>query len=184
VPPPTQNFLKSPFIEVSDAPFVLLAHPPTVLSCITLYERIGRGRTSSVWRADINSGVHMHYVAKMISAREIASIVRETLFYQNVFPQSALAPFVPKYYGTYASCDGAWYVIILEDVGTPVEDVNDFFSEEDEPVVRDLEHTFLAAGVEHRDIRPANVLRAADGRLRLIDFGYSMIVEPRNDFVH
>lgn len=49
---------------------------------------------------------------------------------------------------------------------------------------RDLEHTFLAAGVEHGDIRPANVLRAADGRLQLIDFGYSMIVEPRTDFVH
>jgi hypothetical protein len=72
----------------------------------------------------------------MISALEIASIVRETLFYQNVFPQSALVPFVPQYYGTYASCDGAWYVIILEDVGTPVEDVDGFFSEEDEKLVR------------------------------------------------
>ena len=78
----------------------------------------------------------MRCVAKMISAREIASIVRETLFYQNVFPQSALVPFVPKYYGTYTSYDGAWYVIILEDVGMPVEDVDGFFLEEDEPVVR------------------------------------------------
>jgi serine/threonine protein kinase len=49
---------------------------------------------------------------------------------------------------------------------------------------RNLERTFLAAGVEHRDIRPANVLRAADGTLRLIDFGYSMLVEPKTDLVH
>ena len=136
VPSATQNFLKSPLIEVSDAPFILLAHPPTVLSCITLHEHIGRGRTSSIWCADINNSMHMCYVAKMISAREIASIVRETLFYQNVFPQSVLAPLVPKYYGMYASCDGAWYVIVLENVGMPVEDVSGFFSEEDELVVR------------------------------------------------
>ena len=47
---------------------------------------------------------------------------------------------------------------------------------------RNLEYTFLAAGVEHHDSRPATVLRAADRTLRLIDFGYSIIVEPRTDF--
>jgi hypothetical protein len=107
VPPVIQSFLKSPLVEASDTPFILLAHPPTVLSCLTLREHVGRVRTSSVWRADINTGGHMRFVAKMITALEIASIVRETLFYQNVFPQSALALalFAPKYCGTYASCE-------------------------------------------------------------------------------
>ena len=34
---------------------------------------------------------------------------------------------------------------------------------------------FLEEGILHGDIRPANVLRGPDGKLRLIDFGYSTL---------
>ena len=41
-----------------------------------------------------------------------------------------------------------------------------------------MEDIFLAAGVCHGDIRPPNVLRGSDGKLRLIDFGLSTLVDP------
>jgi len=41
-----------------------------------------------------------------------------------------------------------------------------------------MEGAFLAAGVCHGDIRPPNVLRGSDGKLRLIDFGFSTLVDP------
>ena len=43
---------------------------------------------------------------------------------------------------------------------------------------RDLENKFSAAGVRHGDLRPPNVLRGPDGRLRLIDFGFSTLFDP------
>jgi hypothetical protein len=140
--PASRTFLKEPLVEAPRAPLVPLDNPPTPLYCLTLHQCIGRGRTSSVWQADINDDAGMSYVAKMTSTREIASIVRETLFYQNVFPHSWLAELVPKYYGTYVSCDGAWYVIILEDAGMPVEDMDNFFSEADKKLVRWDSSTF------------------------------------------
>jgi hypothetical protein len=71
-------------------------------------------------------------VAKLMSVRDLESVVRETLFYRYVFPGSGLEQLVPKYHGTYASCDGGWYVIILGDAGKPLQDAGqDDFSKLD-----------------------------------------------------
>ena len=60
----------------------------------------------------------------------MASVIRESLFYEVVIPLFGLAEFVPQYYGTYASCQGGWYAIVLEDVGVPAG-LDDFFPEDD-----------------------------------------------------
>jgi len=78
-----------------------------------------------------------HRVAKLMSVRDLESVVRETLFYQYVFPGSSVEDLVPKYHGTYASCDGGWYAIILDDAGKPVQDAGrDDFSESDRESVK------------------------------------------------
>jgi len=115
-------------------------------------------------------------VAKLMSARDLDSVVRETLFYQYVFPGSSVEELVPKYHGTYASCDGGWYAIILDDAGKPLQDAGqDDFSELDSESVKRIENIFLEEGILHEDIRPPNVLRGPDGKLRLIDFGYASL---------
>jgi len=81
-----------------------------------LYERVGGGRTCDAWRADIESSP-TPLIIKMISGRHVSSVIRESLFYEVVFPLVGLGIFVPQYYGTYASLDGGWYAIVLQDVG-------------------------------------------------------------------
>jgi len=65
--------------------------------------------------------------------------------------------------------------VLLEDVGEPLQGGTYALSEEGRelgrrPVpphllFRKIEETFLAAGVCHGDIRPANVLRGSDGEI-------------------
>jgi serine/threonine protein kinase len=45
---------------------------------------------------------------------------------------------------------------------------------------RRLQRAFNKAGIRHGDIAPRNVLRTPNGTLRLIDFGYSMLVTERH----
>ena len=101
---------------------------------IRLFERIGSGRTSEVWHAEVK-GVDSLATVKMISGRYVASVIRESLFYQAVFPRVGLDKFVPRYYGTYASRGGGWYAIVLEDVGAPVG-VGDLFPQDNLPLQR------------------------------------------------
>jgi hypothetical protein len=73
----------------------------------------------------------------MISGRYVASVIRESLFYEAVFPLLGLAEFVPRYYGTYASCGGGWYAIALEDAGVPVGS-GDLFPQDDLELMREV----------------------------------------------
>jgi len=143
---------------------------------IRLFEPAGSGRTSQVWHAKVE-GVDGLVAVKMISGRYVASVIRESLFYQAVFPLVGLDQFVPRYYGTYASHRGGWYAIVLEDVGVPVG-MCDLFPRDNLPLkkaVRRFRQAFEKAGICHGDIRPPNVLRAPDGTLRLVDFGISTL---------
>ena len=96
---------------------------------IRFFEPVGSGRTSDAWRAEVKS-VDSPVIVQMISGRYVASVIRESLFYEVVIPLFGLAEFVPQYYGTYASCQGGWYAVVLEDVGVPVG-LDDFFPEDD-----------------------------------------------------
>jgi hypothetical protein len=134
--PHVQNFLQLPWQQ---APVQLFSHKPyqiQPLKKFVLGDLIGRGRTGHVRHASLNQSTLGSLVAKIISVRELASVVRETLFYQHIFPASTIAQYVPQYYGTYTSCLGGWYIIVLEHAGQPVQSVEDNFLESDMTSVR------------------------------------------------
>lgn len=136
IPPDVQNFLQLPWQQ---APVQLFSHKPyqtPPLKKFVLGDLIGRGRTGHVRHASLNGSTLKPLVAKIISVRELASVVRETLFYQHIFPASTVAQYVPQYYGTYASCLGGWYIIVLEYAGEPVQSIEDDFLESDMTSVR------------------------------------------------
>ena len=131
IPPDVQKFLQ---LQWRQAPVQLSSHDPYHIQPLkfALGDLIGRGRTGHVRHASLlRESTLKSLVAKIISVRELASVVRETLFYQYVFPASAVAQYVPQYYGTYASCSGGWYVIVLEHAGQPIQSLEDDFLESD-----------------------------------------------------
>lgn len=139
IPPNVRNFLQLPWqpIPVKSSLHELL-HEPSQNQPLkfSLGDIIGQGRTGYVRHASLNGNALLPLVAKIISRRELASVVRETLFYQYIFPASPVAQYVPQYYGTYTSCWGGWYIIVLEYVGEPVQSVEDDFLELDKASVR------------------------------------------------
>jgi len=180
--PKIRTFLKSWPVDTQSVPLYSL-HPqqslPSSLS-VRLFECIGNGRTCSAWRAGIK-GIDSPLIFKIISGRYVTSVIRESLFYEAVFPLCGLAEFVPRYYGTYASCQGGWYAIVLEDAGVPVGR-GDSFPQDDLELMREVgrfRQAFEEAGIRHGDIAARNVLRSPDGRLRLVDFGISTLMKKR-----
>lgn len=110
---------------------------------LVLNNRLGQGRTASVWSVKLpehepkNSS--SKYVAKIIRGDHIASLIREALFYEIVFPSlGVLSSFVPKYFGTFASPDGGWYVMLLEDAGAPVEHDFGYFPRDNLALVEEV----------------------------------------------
>ena len=107
LPSKIRTFLES---WPNDTPSVPLfsVHPQQFLHSslpIRLFKPAGSGRTSQVWHAEVE-GVDSLIAVKMISGRYVAPVIRESLFYQAVFPLVGLDQFVPRYYGTYASRRG------------------------------------------------------------------------------
>jgi hypothetical protein len=95
-------FLESSPVETPRMPLLSLcprhsSHSPL---SIRLHECVGSGRTCKAWRAEVE-GIDSLLIVKMVSGRYVASVVRETLFYEVVFPLVGLAKFVPQYYGTF-----------------------------------------------------------------------------------
>lgn len=133
---PIRDFLGLRLTEPKRTKLVPFPQPASGSGRIVLQKCLGKGRTASVWQADIDDGDPTRRVMKMISIRHIASVVRESLFSEHVFPSSGLGQFVPKYYGTYAVCHGGWFAIMLEDVGKSVKNVDGYFQEDDELLAR------------------------------------------------
>lgn len=108
--------------------FLLSPLPDAAVTSIVLSERLGEGRIGSVWRVHFGRGteeepVRFDWVAKVIHRAHIASITRESLFYEFIFPSlPQLADLVPGYHGTYVSRDSEWYVVLLDYAGVAVED--------------------------------------------------------------
>jgi hypothetical protein len=96
---------------------------------LILHTCVGYGRTGQVWKAETSGweegsevGGMRDVVVKIVSDRHVGSVVRETLFYTDMFPNRPdLDGVVPRYFGTYASVEGGWFAIVLEDVGTMLE---------------------------------------------------------------
>lgn len=135
IPPNIERFLQLPWEQGA---VKLHSHDPHPMqpSKLVLGDLIGQGLTAQVHHISGSGSAQIPLVAKIMSVRELASVVRETLFYQYVFPASAVARYVPRYYGTYASCGGGWYIILLEHAGQPLQSFEGAFMESDMASIR------------------------------------------------
>ncbi|SCZ93527.1 BZ3500_MvSof-1268-A1-R1_Chr6-3g08718 [Microbotryum saponariae] len=119
-------------------------------------------------------------VIKYFPWHQLASAVRESLFYEHVFPllPSRARVFLPPYYGTYRSADGSEVCLVLGYGGRRIQraDYNDALKLKIDEAFR----VFRKQGVHHGDQAPRNVLLREDGSLCLIDWNVATVdFDPR-----
>ncbi|SGY16478.1 BQ5605_C012g06883 [Microbotryum silenes-dioicae] len=114
-------------------------------------------------------------VIKYFPWHQLASAVRESLFYERVFPllPSRARVFLPPYYGTYRSADGSEICLVLGYGGRRIQraDYNDALKLKIDEAFR----VFRKQGVHHGDQAPRNVLLREDGSLCLIDWNVATV---------
>ncbi|KAF8319679.1 hypothetical protein DL93DRAFT_2074632 [Clavulina sp. PMI_390] len=141
--------------------------PPRIK--VELIKQIGHGISSTVWKTECEgldwSG---DIVLKLYYPEAFDAVVRESFLYEHVFKKDeAASNLVPRYFGTFSGCSGAWFGMLLEDVGEPISKDDDVELE----VEQHIQQVLKRVGMEHSDLGARNVLRDSKGALRVIDFG-------------
>ncbi|KDE04902.1 hypothetical protein MVLG_04660 [Microbotryum lychnidis-dioicae p1A1 Lamole] len=120
-------------------------------------------------------------VIKFFAWNHLASAVRESLFYERVFPlltQRARA-YLPPYYGTYRSANGRSVCLVLGYGERPIERAD--YNAALKLRISDAFRVFIRQGVHHGDQAPRNVLLREDGSLCLIDWNVATLdFNPRS----
>ncbi|SGZ09515.1 BQ5605_C030g10879 [Microbotryum silenes-dioicae] len=115
------------------------------------------------------------YFLKLVTCNHVGSVVRETLFYQHVFPHlpDGLQKHLPQYHGTYRGINGNGYAMVLENVGTHMN-YSEFYERSGQ--WQEIEKAFVELGIVHNDIRQGNVLVRPDGGgFCFVDWGRSYL---------
>ncbi|KDE03253.1 hypothetical protein MVLG_06247 [Microbotryum lychnidis-dioicae p1A1 Lamole] len=159
---------------------------------LRLEKQVGTGSTAGGWLANVvrvnlplsssakaevpfvdHPAPNTRYFLKFVTCNYVGSIIRETLFYQHVFPHlpDYLQKHLPQYHGTYRRTNGNGYAMVLENVGMTINDL-DFY--ESPGQLWEIEATFRELGIIHNDVSAGNVLvRPNNGRLCFVDWGRS-----------
>lgn len=145
----------------------------------TLAERIGVGGTASVWRArERTSGREL--ALKVLTAESAANPLTLRAFVRESKLLSQLDhPGLVRCHGAARAGEVVFTRLELID-GPSLQDELDagraFDEDEALGVVVDVARTLAyleEEGLVHRDVKPGNVLRDADGRIVLIDLGFA-----------
>ncbi|SDA03631.1 BZ3501_MvSof-1269-A2-R1_Chr11g03196 [Microbotryum saponariae] len=161
---------------------------------LRLEEQIASGSTAGGWLANVvrvnrplsssakaevplddHPAPNTRYFLKLVTCNFVGSVIRETLFYQHVFPHlpDRLRKHVPQYHGTYRRTNGNGYAMVFEHAGAMMSD-HDFYGSPSR--LWEVEAVFRELGIIHNDVSPANVLiRSNDQSFCFVDWGRSYL---------
>ncbi len=156
-----------------DAP----AHPGDCIGPWRLIEEVGRGGMGSVWRAERADGVYEREVALKLPrrARSGSAALAERLATELRIAARLEHPHIARLYDAGLDAHGRPYLAMEYVAGLPLHlhaqplDLPSTLALLVQ-VARAVAHAH-ERGVIHRDLKPGNVLVAADGTPRLLDFG-------------
>ncbi|SCZ91639.1 BZ3500_MvSof-1268-A1-R1_Chr5-1g07574 [Microbotryum saponariae] len=177
-------------LEDDRIPLELFDHFETTAD-LRLEKQVGTGSTADGYLANVvrvnprwsspadrevgHPAPNTRYFLKLVTCHYVGSVVRETLFYQHVFPHlpNQLQNHLPRYHGTYRGINGNGYAMVLEDVGTHMN-YSEFYERSGQ--WHEIEKAFVELGIVHNDIRQGNVLvRPDDGGFCFVDWGRSYL---------
>ncbi|SCV70068.1 BQ2448_1462 [Microbotryum intermedium] len=160
---------------------------------LRLEKLVGTGSTAGGWLANVirtnrpsespdtkfplvdDPVLNKTYFLKLVSCQFAGSVIRETLFYQQVFPHlpDHLRCYLPRYHGTYRGSNGNGYAMVFENVGTYTNARNYYGSTGQ---LCEVDDAFAKLGIIHNDISAVNVLVGPnDGDFCLVDWGRSFL---------
>jgi eukaryotic-like serine/threonine-protein kinase len=161
--------------------------PGTLLGAYRVEGQIGAGSMGEVFRA-VDTGLERTVAIKLLSEKHRDSpelrkrFVREgravaAISHPNVVQVFATGSFDDRPYIAMEFLDGV-------DLGSAVEKHGPLGSLETAHVVLDAAQGLSAAskaGLIHRDVKPSNLVRLPDGRVKVTDFGLAKPVDPGSE---
>ncbi|MBA3457618.1 MAG: serine/threonine protein kinase, partial [Deltaproteobacteria bacterium] len=177
---------RSPAISLRMA-FVPNPQPGTILGAYRVEGTIGSGSMGEVFKG-VDTGLNRRVAIKILSEKHKdspelrARFVREgravaAISHPNVVQVFATGTFDERPYIAMELLDGT-------DLGSMVEKKGALDSMTAALAILDAAHGLAAAskaGLIHRDVKPSNLVRLSDGRVKVTDFGLAKPMDPGSE---
>src|SRR5690242_2826577 len=161
--------------------------PGTILGAYRVEGQLGAGSMGEVYRG-VDTGLNRKVAIKILSEKHRDSpelrqrFVREgravaAISHPNVVSVFATGTFDDRPYIAMELLDG-------KDLGSTVEKTGALSSTEAAHAVLDAAQGLAAAakaGLIHRDVKPSNLVRLSDGKVKVTDFGLAKPVDPGSE---
>ncbi|HEY1815758.1 MAG TPA: protein kinase [Kofleriaceae bacterium] len=158
--------------------------PGTILGAYRIENQLGAGSMGEVFRA-IDTGLERRVAIKLLSEKHRDSPELRKRFVREGRAVAAIShPNVVQVFATGSFDDRPYIAMeLLEgtDLGSTVEKQGPLSPLEAAHAALDAAQGLSAAakaGLIHRDVKPSNLVRLADGRVKVTDFGLAKPVDP------
>lgn len=161
--------------------------PGTILGAYRIEGQLGAGSMGEVFKA-VDTGLDRRVAIKLLSEKHRDSPELRKRFVREGRAVAAIShPNVVQVFATGSFDDRPYIAMELLDgidLGTTIEKQGPLSSLEAAHVVLDAAQGLSAAakaGLIHRDVKPSNLVRLPDGRVKVTDFGLAKPVDPGSE---
>lgn len=161
--------------------------PGTLLGAYQVEGQLGAGSMGEVYRA-VDTGLNRKVAVKILSEKHRDSPELRQRFVREGRAVAAIShPNVVQVFATGSFDDRPYIAMELldgKDLGGQVEKTGPLGSAEAAHAILDAAQGLAAAakaGLIHRDVKPSNLVRLADGKVKVTDFGLAKPVDPGSE---
>ena len=161
--------------------------PGTILGAYRIEGQLGAGSMGEVYRA-VDTGLNRKVAVKILSEKHRDSPELRQRFVREGRAVAAIShPNVVQVFATGSFDDRPYIAMELldgKDLGGQVEKSGPLSSTEAAHAILDAAQGLAAAakaGLIHRDVKPSNLVRLSDGKVKVTDFGLAKPVDPGSE---